>query len=77
MEKFIPPHPNDKELADNAKIIHAYGQPKFWNGLSNEQWNKNYQMWIAMGGNKYKQPTLKKIVQKLKAILKVSERSLI
>lgn len=35
---------------DQAKIVHAYGQPKFWNGRNNEQWNANYRQWIKMGG---------------------------
>ena len=48
------PHPTEINLLDNAKIIHAYGQPKFWNGLENEQWNKNYQEWLRMGGSAYK-----------------------
>jgi lipopolysaccharide biosynthesis glycosyltransferase len=52
--KIYSPHPTDSENAKNAKIIHAYGQPKFWNGLENEQWNKNYKIWIEMGGSKYK-----------------------
>ena len=52
--KIYSPHPTDKELAKNAKILHAYGQPKFWNGLENEQWNRNYKAWLEMGGSKYK-----------------------
>jgi len=35
---------------DQAKIFHAYGEPKFWNGHNNEQWNTNYRQWIKMGG---------------------------
>lgn len=59
--KIYSPHPTDKELAKDAKIIHAYGQPKFWNGLGNEQWNKNYKAWLEMGGSKYKS---KNIIEK-------------
>lgn len=29
----------------NAKIIHAYGQPKFWNGLENELWKVYNEKW--------------------------------
>jgi lipopolysaccharide biosynthesis glycosyltransferase len=62
-------HPNDKEFANNAKIIHSYGFPKFWNGLYNEQWNKNYRAWLKMGGSKYNQMTMKKICKKLNNIV--------
>lgn len=34
-------------------IIHAAGQPKFWNGLDNSTWNEMYKEWIALGGSKY------------------------
>ncbi len=30
-----------------AKILHAAGQPKFWNGLNNELWNSYYKKWIV------------------------------
>ncbi len=60
------PHPNDDEAAD-AKIIHAYGQPKFWNGLENEQWNRNYQEWLSMGGTPYvKKTILSKVYNRIK-----------
>ena len=26
-----------------TKILHAYGQPKFWNGLTNDTWNRYYE----------------------------------
>lgn len=68
--KVYAPHPNDKEHAERAKIIHSFGQPKFWNGLNNEHWNKNYQTWLQMGGSKYKAVTFKKVVQKLKSVVK-------
>lgn len=28
-----------------AKIVHAYGQPKFWNGCYDERWEKYNRMW--------------------------------
>ena len=31
-----------------TKILHAYGQPKFWNGLENEQWNEYYRRYKEM-----------------------------
>lgn len=36
-------HP--REDGDDVKIIHAYGQPKFWNGLENEIWNHYFHEW--------------------------------
>lgn len=69
--KVYSPHPTDSENAPNAKIIHAYGQPKFWNGLENEQWNSNYKVWLEMGGTAYKKPTFfSRVVKKLKKIIK-------
>ena len=37
-------HPKDD--GDDVKIIHAYGQPKFWNGLENKEWNRYFQKWL-------------------------------
>ncbi len=51
-------HPSDQKNAAQAKVIHAYGQPKFWNGLHNDQWNENYSIWLKMGGSQYKRPTV-------------------
>ena len=34
-------------------ILHAAGQPKFWNGLDNSTWNEMYKEWISLGGSKY------------------------
>jgi len=68
--KIYSPHPTDTENAKNAKIIHAYGQPKFWNGLENEHWNKNYKTWIEMGGSMYKKTTfLSKLFRKFKKLV--------
>ncbi len=38
----------------DAAIHHAIGQPKFWNGLYNEKWQKYYSEWLAMGGSRYR-----------------------
>ena len=46
------------------KIIHAAGQPKFWNGLDNELWNAMYKEWCDMGGSRYSDLS-KKIKRKL------------
>jgi lipopolysaccharide biosynthesis glycosyltransferase len=64
------PHPRETADAMKAKIIHCWGQPKFWNGTHNVQWNANYSSWIKMGGSKYKAPTLvEKLWRKLKKIM--------
>ena len=64
-------HPSDRENGENAKILHAYGQPKFWNGLKNEQWEKNYKTWLEMGGSKYKKKSFyTKLRNKMKKIVK-------
>lgn len=36
-------HPNLD--GDDVRIIHAYGQPKFWNGLSNPLWEAYAEQW--------------------------------
>jgi len=45
-------HPVRDEITDKTKIIHAYGQPKFWNGIENKMWEENYKEWINIGGSK-------------------------
>lgn len=42
------PHPTN--YREDARILHAYGGPKFWDGLHNDQWMDNYARWLAMGG---------------------------
>jgi hypothetical protein len=44
------PHPSD-ELARDARIVHAYGTKKFWNGIHNAQWQANYSQWRRTGGS--------------------------
>lgn len=62
-------HPTE-DFSPNAKILHAFGPLKFWNGLENEQWRKNYQSWIDMGGSKYKdKSTLDRILMKYKSVV--------
>lgn len=46
-------HPTH-ENASKASIIHTYGQPKFWNGLKNEQFDLNYQLWLEYGGTPHR-----------------------
>lgn len=42
-------HP--KEALPETKILHAYGQPKFWNGLQSEIWNQYYKEWERLQKN--------------------------
>lgn len=55
----------------NAKggeaILHAGGQPKFWNGIHNDDWNRRYKEWIGMGGSPYRE-NLKKVSNKWKLL---------
>lgn len=39
-------HP--KEALPETKILHAYGQPKYWNGLYNDIWNRYFEEWKRM-----------------------------
>lgn len=47
-------HPTYNHITEQTKILHAYGQRKFWNGLENEIWESNYKEWIMLGGSKLK-----------------------
>ncbi|UTC76296.1 hypothetical protein E4O03_06280 [Treponema sp. OMZ 792] len=71
IDKIYSVHPSDSFKPSAVKILHAYGQPKFWNGLYNETWEKNYRHWIKMGGTPYEHRTvkykLKTIKQKFKS----------
>ena len=46
-------HPTNTELVQQAKILHAYYHPKFWNGLHNDMWEKYYSQWLKLGGSKH------------------------
>lgn len=68
--RIYSPHPSDTKYASSAKIIHAFGQPKFWNGLSSEHWDKNYATWLRLGGSKYMPPSkFSKIKRRAKGLL--------
>ena len=61
-------HPRDINAFEDAKVIHAYGQPKFWNGISIASWNSNYLKWIRMGGLRYRngrRSILKRVASKI------------
>jgi lipopolysaccharide biosynthesis glycosyltransferase len=65
------PHP--KTADGNALILHAYGVEKFWHGLDNIQWNKNYSWWISEGGSPYKPPN---IIEKISRNVSRANRTL-
>jgi lipopolysaccharide biosynthesis glycosyltransferase len=44
-------HPNSRTR--DAVILHCWGQPKFWNGLMDSEWQHNYEQWMLLGGNPY------------------------
>ncbi len=47
----------------HARIDHAVGQPKYWNGLHHDRWEAYYREWLKMGGSEYKKPLKEKIQQ--------------
>ena len=58
-------HPTkEPELVADAIILHAYAQPKFWNGLYNEIWQKNYDQWLSMGGSPWRKFSLSSFIRK-------------
>lgn len=64
-----------KEIDANkgiTSIIHAAGQPKFWNGLYNEQWESYYKKWLEMGGAKHinRYTKIEKLLLRIKRKLK-------
>lgn len=64
-----------KEIEVNkgiTSIIHSIGQPKFWNGLYNEQWESYYKKWLEMGGAKHinRYTKIEKLLLRIKRKLK-------
>lgn len=59
-------HPTNAQ--GNEIILHSYGQPKFWNGLYNDEWNQLYVEWLNMGGSPYLD-FLKKVKAKIKLFI--------
>ena len=65
--------PKDIKGNENiTSIIHAVGQPKFWNGLYNEQWESYYKKWLEMGGAKHinRYTKIEKLLLRIKRKLK-------
>ena len=63
-----------RKNAADAAIHHAIGQPKYWNGLYNEKWQRYYKEWLNMGGSKYKLSVNEKLTLIKKKIKSVSGR---
>lgn len=65
-------YPSDSVHAAHAKILHCWGQPKYWNGFYSEQWEENYSRWIEMGGTPcFERKLLYKLKNRLKFMLKL------
>ena len=52
------PHPINGKINIETKIMHAYGQPKFWNGLKIKEWEDNYHEWLKIGGPRLKERSI-------------------
>ena len=58
---LFTPHPQDWPMkvlnssVENKRpyFLHAYGQPKFWNGLMNPLWQRFYEEWLNLGGSRF------------------------
>lgn len=61
--QLFAPHPSN--FQEEALIIHAYGRRKFWSGLHNEAWERNYRLWLSDGGTSYKKPGLEKTIKEV------------
>lgn len=47
-------HPKQYQQNPKAKILHAAGNPKFWNGLKYKPWDEMMNLWVKSGGRKIK-----------------------
>lgn len=65
-------HP--REDTGQAYIVHAYGRPKFWEGLRNEKWEKYYEQWIALGGSRYRKPVKEYLIAIKEKMLHVMDK---
>ena len=50
-------YPDEAKDLKAAKILHSFGTKKFWSGLENPQWIRNYSEWISLGGSPYRLPS--------------------
>lgn len=62
--------PQNQTIVESTKGIHSCGQPKFWNGLNNSQWNDYYNIWIKKyNGQKFSTNYKKKIKNIIKLFI--------
>jgi hypothetical protein len=75
---LFTPHPTKWPLpklvlsaaSEMPYFLHAFGQPKFWNGLNDPLWNCFYNDWIKLGGlSFFTNPILGNIKSNLKKYL--------
>ena len=64
-EKQYSCHPRD--AVGGEIVLHAMGQPKFWNGIDSEHWSRMYQKWLGMGGTPYSEKR-KRLSMKLRLL---------
>ena len=50
VREYIQSEPSVEDALGKEIILHAYCQPKFWNGLNNAIWNEMYKEWKEMKG---------------------------
>jgi lipopolysaccharide biosynthesis glycosyltransferase len=41
---------------DDVRVLHPWGNQKFWDGISDPRWDAYHQQWIQMGGQPAPQP---------------------
>ncbi len=80
---FFTPHPVDWPIdrifsvcpSERPYLIHAFAQPKFWNGYYHPLWDNWYREWLGLGGSEFvsgghNTDLLKKIWSKFRRLLK-------
>ncbi len=64
-------HPKNYKYSNSASILHAYGYPKFWNGINNVQFDRNYNQWLELGGTPYQRNSFNKINRKIRSRINI------
>ena len=49
--------------ADDVRVLHPWGNQKFWDGLSDPRWDAYHDRWVAMGGEPAPEPKPRPQVQ--------------
>ena len=64
--KKYTPHPSN--FGNEAVLIHSFGALKFWNGITNDTWNKYDKKWNKLGGKSWTFiKKVKRLFQKIKS----------